>query len=78
MANWKKLAVVLGLGIMSSGCGLFSKPSVPVDIIMVGDCEHGLVSTANVADVQKIFPLAQRTDVLIAGGCYQQHIIKAK
>lgn len=73
MPNLKKLVVVYLLVIMSS-C---AKPIVQ-DIVMVGDCEHGLISEANLASVQKIFPLAQRTDVLIAGGCYQAHIIKAK
>lgn len=77
MAFWKKLAVVCLLAIMSSGCSWF-KDQPPADIVMVGDCEHGLVSDANLSEVKKLFPEAQRTDVLIAGGCYQQHIIKAK
>ena len=77
MHNWKKLAVGCSLVIMCSGCSLFEKQP-PADIVMVGDCEHGIVSTSNLDAVKKIFPEAQRTDVLIAGGCYQQYIIKQK
>lgn len=72
MRNWKKLIVVCGLMIIS-GC---AKKVVVPDIIMIGDCEHGIVSAANIGVVQKIFPEAQRTDVLIAGGCYQEKFIK--
>lgn len=75
---FKKLVGVLLLVIISNGCALFQRNQVPPDIIMVGDCEHGLVTEASLGETQKIYPLAQRTDVLIAGGCYQQHIIKAK
>lgn len=77
MDYWKKLVVGCSLVIMSSGCQLL-KGHPPADIVMVGDCEHGLVSDANLHEVKKMFPEAQRTDVLIAGGCYQEHIIKAK
>lgn len=77
MANWKKLVGVWLFVIMSSGCGLFQK-APPTDIIMVGDCEHGVASTTNLDDLKKIFPEARQTDVLIAGGCYQQYIIKQK
>lgn len=53
-----------------SGCS-----HVP-DIIQVGECEHGIVIEKNVGEVRKIWPLAQRTDVLISGGCYQERFIK--
>lgn len=78
MANWKKLVVGSLLVIMSSGCSLFSRQEIVPDIVMVGDCEHGLVDESNLPVIKAIFPLAQRTDVLIAGGCYQSHFIKAK
>lgn len=82
MRNWKKLIGSCALVIFSSGvlgCQLFQKPVVPPpDIIMIGDCEHGIVTTANLEETLKIFPEAQRTDVLMAGGCYQEHVIKAK
>lgn len=80
MGNLKKLGVVWLFVIMSSsisGCNLFRTPP-PQDIVMIGDCEHGIVTTTNFDDIKKIFPEAQRTDILIAGGCYQQYIIKQK
>lgn len=52
------------------------KQIIPPAIIMIGDCEHGIVSQSNIQDVVKIFPEAKHTDVLIAGGCYQDHFIK--
>ena len=72
MRNWKKLIVVCGLMIIS-GC---AKKVVVPDIIMIGDCEHGIVSLHNLSAVREIFPEAQQTDVLIAGGCYQEKFIK--
>ena len=78
MHNWKRLIGSCGLVIISGmvvGC---HKTIPPPDIIMIGDCEHGVVSMTNVAAVQKIFPEAQHTDVLIAGGCYQSHFIKVR
>lgn len=54
-----------------SGCA----PKIP-DIIQVGECEHGIVTNNNLSDVQKIWKEAQRTDVLISGGCYQSRFIK--
>lgn len=57
-----------------SGC--IKQIAVPPIIVMIGDCEHGIVSESNIDNVKKIFPEAQRTDVLIAGGCYQDHFIK--
>ena len=53
-----------------SGCS-----HVP-DIVQVGECEHGIVTEKNIGDVRKIWSEAQRTDVLISGGCYQERFIK--
>ena len=72
MVRFKKLIVSCSLVIIS-GC---AKQTPVPDIIMIGDCEHGIVSEANIDSVKKIFSEAQRTDVLIAGGCYQDHFIK--
>lgn len=66
-----KLIGVLSLVIIS-GC------SHPPDIIQVGDCEHGIVTQKNINDVQKVWKDAQVTDVLISGGCYQDHFIKKR
>lgn len=71
VSSWKKLAVVCCV-VMLSSC---AKKTAP-DIIMVGDCEHGIVTEANINGIKRFFPEAQRTDVLIAGGCYQSHFIK--
>jgi hypothetical protein len=46
------------------------------DIIQVGECEHGIVTDKNLEAIKKILPEAQRTDVLISGGCYQDKFIK--
>ena len=71
--NYKTLIVGCSLVIIS-GC---TKPIIVApSIIMIGDCEHGIVSISNLESVKKIFPEAQRTDVLIAGGCYQDHFIR--
>lgn len=71
--NYKTLIVGCSLVIIS-GC---TKQQIAVPaIIMIGDCEHGIVSESNIESVKKIWPEAQRTDVLIAGGCYQDHFIK--
>jgi hypothetical protein len=56
--------------VIISGC-----THVP-DIIHVGDCEHGIVSKGNINDVKKIWPEVELTDVVISGGCYQDHFIK--
>lgn len=56
--------------VIISGCA-----HIP-DIIQVGDCEHGIVTEKNLNDVKKIWKDAQRTDVLISGGCYQERFIK--
>lgn len=76
MHNWKKLIGSCALMIISgtvSGC---HKTVPPPDIIMIGDCEHGIVSVANITQLRELFPEAQQTDVLIAGGCYQEKFIK--
>ena len=65
----KRLIVGLTLVIIN-GC-----THVP-DIIQVGECEHGIVTDKNLGDIKKIWNEAQRTDVLISGGCYQEHFIK--
>jgi len=70
--NFKKLIVSLLL-VTISGCAA----KVP-DIIQVGDCEHGIVTENNLKEVQAIWRLAERTDVLIAGGCYQEKFIKKR
>lgn len=54
-----------------NGCA----PVVP-DIIQIGECEHGIVTNKNIDDAKKIWIEAQRTDVLISGGCYQEKFIK--
>ena len=46
------------------------------DIIQVGECEHGIVTEKNLNDVKKVWSEAQRTDILISGGCYQEYFIK--
>jgi hypothetical protein len=66
----KRLIVGLVLVIIS-GC----KAHIP-DIIQVGECEHGIVTNKNLADVKKVWAEAQQTDVLISGGCYQEYFIK--
>lgn len=56
-----------------SGC-----THTPPSIIQVGECEHGIVHGRNINDVQKIWPEAKQTDVLISGGCYQDKFIKKR
>ena len=76
MHNLKKLigvCVLMSISGIVSGC---HKTVPPPDIIMIGDCEHGIVSLNNLSAVREIFPEAQQTDVLIAGGCYQEKFIK--
>lgn len=68
--KFKKSIVGLVLATIS-GCA----PHIP-DIIQVGDCEHGIVANSNIEDARKIWKDAQKTDVLISGGCYQEHFIK--
>lgn len=70
--KFKTLIVGCSLVIIS-GC---AKQIVVPNIVMIGDCEHGIVSEKNIESVKKIFPEAQRTDVLIAGGCYQDNFIR--
>jgi len=72
VVKFKTLIVGCSLVIIS-GC---AKQIVTPAIIMIGDCEHGIVSESNIENVKKIWPEAQRTDVLIAGGCYQDHFIR--
>lgn len=64
--------IVVLLLVIISGC--HSKP--PIIILSIGDCEHGIVTESNVEEVNKIWKNAERTDVLISGGCYQEHFIK--
>lgn len=54
-----------------NGCA----PVVP-DIVHVGECERGIVTSNNLSDVRKIWSEAQYTDVLVSGGCYQTRFIK--
>lgn len=70
MVNWKKLGAGL-IWASISGC----TAHIP-DIIQVGDCERGIVTEKNIKTIKDVWPEAQRTDVLISGGCYQQHFIK--
>ena len=48
------------------------------DIIQIGDCEHGIVTGKNIDETRKIWKDSQVTDVLISGGCYQDHFIKKR
>lgn len=59
----------------SVGC---SKDIVVPDIISIGECERGVVTDTNIMDVKKIWSKAERTDVLITGGCYQETFIKKR
>lgn len=64
---------MLGIGcllIIISGCN-----SAPI-ILHTGDCEHGVVYSGNIKEVQKIWEDAKITDVLISGGCYQDKFVK--
>lgn len=62
--------------ISSSGCALFKEKVEVPDIISVGECERGVVTETNLEYVQGVWPAAQKTDVLISGGCYQDQFIK--
>jgi hypothetical protein len=64
--------------ISSSGCSLFKEKVEVPDIISVGECERGVVTEINLEYVQGVWPMAQQTDVLISGGCYQDHFIKKR
>lgn len=71
-----KLIYVLPLVILSlvfNGC----HKTTP-DIIQIGDCERGIVTSHNLEDIRKIWADAEITDVLIGGGCYQDHFIKKR
>lgn len=68
MTKWIGICSLVSL----SGCGV-----VP-DIISVGECERGIVTSKNVLQTQEIWPQAQTTDVLITGGCYQEKLIKKR
>lgn len=70
MERLRTLIVGLSLVIIN-GCG-----SINSTIIQVGECEQGIVTKDNIADIQKIFPNAQITGVLISGGCYQERFIR--
>ena len=65
--------MIVSLCLISSGCIKY----VP-DIISVGECERGIVMRSNLIEVQKIWPEAQITDVLISGGCYQERFIRKR
>ena len=69
MVRFKNLIVSCSLVIIS-GCTHVQ------DIIQVGECEHGIVTEKNLNDVKKVWSEAQRTDILISGGCYQEYFIK--
>lgn len=64
--------------ISSSGCVLFEREVVVPDIISIGECERGVVTDVNLQYVQDLWPQAQVADVLITGGCYQEHMIKKR
>ena len=73
----KRLIVSCLVVIISSiviGCKTTQVPN----IISVGECERGVVTDVNLAYVQDLWPQAQETDVLISGGCYQEHMIKKR
>jgi hypothetical protein len=67
-----RLKILIGsyLLVVISGCS-----ETPL-ILHVGECERGIVIRDNLADIQKIWPDAQITDVLISGGCYQDKFIR--
>lgn len=48
------------------------------DIIHVGDCEHGIVTQGNIEEIRKTFKEVKPLDVLISGGCYQEHFIQKR
>jgi hypothetical protein len=48
------------------------------DIISVGECERGIVTDVNLDYVRDLWPQAQIADILISGGCYQEHMIKKR
>lgn len=73
LKRWIGSCALVIISLVMLGC---HKQIPPPDIIMIGDCEHGIASAANIAQLRVLFPEAQPTDVLIAGGCYQSHFIK--
>jgi len=73
LKRWIGSCALVIISLVMLGC---HKQIPSPDIIMIGDCEHGIVAPVNYEAVKAIFPEAQPTDVLIAGGCYQSHFIK--
>lgn len=71
-----KILIVGSSLVIISGCA--AKTAAVPNIISVGDCERGIVTDSNVKSVQGLWPKAQVTDVLISGGCYQDHFIKKR
>ena len=69
------MTLIIGLTlVIISGC--HSKPSVM--ILSMGECERGIVTEKNAGDIQKVWKDAERGDILISGGCYQEHFIKKR